>query len=120
MASLQGSVDMLFPPAYTNDRDRQAWVSSTEQHICEARRLSSKPVYVFLWPEYHEGSRYRGEYLTGDYWRLQLETAYRLADGVVIFGGYDVQANRPRRWDPRAPWYPVTLEFIAQRLGPRR
>jgi hypothetical protein len=119
MRRVQDSVDALFPPAYTNDRDQDAWVAFAAGQICEARRLSAKPVYVFLWPEFHEGSRWKGQYIDGDFWRLQLETAYRLADGVVIFGGYDVQANRPRAWDPQAPWYAPTLAFIRERLRPR-
>jgi len=116
MSSLQGSVNMLFPPAYTNDRDQAAWAAVAAGQICEARRLSSKPVYLFLWPEFHEGSPLRGQYLDAEFWRLELETAYRLADGVVIFGGYDIQANRPRNWNPQAPWYAPTLAFIRERL----
>jgi hypothetical protein len=120
MRRLQSSVDFLFPPAYTNITDRSAWTAFAASQICEARRLSSKPVFLFLWPEFHEGSTLRGQYLEADFWRLQLETAYRLADGVVIFGGYDVQANRARPWNPRAPWYATTLDFIREHLQPHR
>lgn len=119
LARLQASVDMLLPSAYTDDRDQNAWVVSTASQICEARRLSSKPVYVFLWPEFHESSRWRGQYLDAAFWRLQLETAYRLADGVVIFGGYDIQADDPRPWNPQATWYAPTLAFIRERLRRR-
>jgi hypothetical protein len=119
MRTLQGNVDFLFPPAYTVDPDQRAWTAFATSQICEARRLSAKPVYVFLWPEYHEGSPLSGQYLDSAFWRLQLETAYRLADGVVIFGGYDIAANRPRNWNPQAPWYAPTLAFIRERLGRR-
>jgi hypothetical protein len=117
LRSLQNGVNMLFPSAYTADRDQASWVAGAAGQICEARRLSSKPVYVFLWPEFHDVSPLRGQYLDAEFWRLQLETAYRLADGVVIFGGYDMQADRPRAWNPRAPWYAPTLAFIRERLG---
>ncbi|HEV2815918.1 MAG TPA: hypothetical protein VGW40_01650 [Allosphingosinicella sp.] len=116
LRSLQGSVTMLFPSAYTDHPDPASWAAAAAGQICEARRLSSKPVYVFIWPEFHEASPLRGQYLDAEFWRLQLETAYRLADGVVIFGGYDLQAGRPRNWNPRAPWYAPTLAFIRERL----
>lgn len=116
LRSLQRSVDMLFPSAYTNSRDQAYWEAGTAGQICEARRISSKPVYLFIWPEFHDSSPMRGQYLDSEFWRLQLETAYRLADGVVIFGGYDIQADRPRNWNPRAPWVAPTLAFIRERL----
>jgi len=116
LRSLQGSVTMLFPSAYTNNRDQAAWAAGAAGQICEARRLSSKPIYLFIWPEFHDSSPLRGQYLDAEFWRLQLETAYRLADGVVIFGGYDIQADHPRNWNPRAPWYAPTLAFIRERL----
>lgn len=119
MRSIRGNVDYLFPPTYTNSPDQAAWTAFATAQICEARRLSSKPVYVFLWPEYHDGSPLSGQYLPADLWRHQLETAYRHADGVVIWGGYNVPANHPRNWDPRAPWYAPTLAFIRERLGGR-
>jgi len=116
LRSLQGSVTMLFPSAYTNNRDQAAWAAGAAGQICEARRLSSKPIYLFIWPEFHDSSPLRGQYLDAEFWRLQLETAYRLADGVVIFGGYDIQADHPRNWNPQAPWYAPTLAFIRERL----
>jgi hypothetical protein len=119
MRAMQSRVDFVFPPAYTVNRDRAAWASFAASQICEARRLSSKPLYVFLWPEFHDGSPLVGQYLEADFWRFQLETAHRLADGVVIFGGYDIRANRPRQWNPQAPWYQPTLDFIRDRLPPR-
>lgn len=119
LRSLQGTVTMLFPSLYTVSPDQAAWTAYATAQICEARRLSSKPVYVFIWPEYHDSSRLSGQYLDAAFWRLQLETAFRLADGVVIWGGYDLAADHPRRWNPQAPWYAPTLAFIRERLGRR-
>lgn len=117
MSALRGEVDYLFPPAYTNSPDRTAWTAFAISQICEARRLSSKPVYVFLWPEFHDASPLVGQYLAPDFWRHQLETVYPLADGVVIWGGYNLPANRPRNWNPQAPWLAPTIAFIRERLG---
>lgn len=119
LRSLQGGVDFLFPSAYTDTRGEAAWVTGAAGAICEARRLSAKPVYIFIWPEYHDSTPLIGRFLEASFWRLQLETAYRMADGVVIWGGYDLAAGRRRNWDPQAPWFATTLTFLRERLGRR-
>ena len=119
LRTLQAGVDYLFPSAYTDSGDQAAWVTGASGSICEARRLSSKPVYIFIWPEFHDSSPLSGQFLDSRFWRLELETAYRLADGVVIWGGYDIAGGHPRRWDPRAPWFATTLAFMRERLGRR-
>ena len=40
-----------------------------------------------------------------DFWRLELDTVRQLADGVVIWGGGG-------NWDPNAPWWLVTQQFL--------
>ena len=47
-------------------------------------------------------------YIDADFWRLQLETVAEHADGVVIWGGWDFDHNRPARWDERVPWWQAT------------
>jgi hypothetical protein len=117
---LEPKVDALFPSLYTFYEDQAGWTRNATEQICEARRISDKPVYVFLWPEYHDGDqRHRGKRIDRAYWRMQLETAYRLADGVVLWGGYDLAGDKPRRWDPREPWWQETLAF-ARDLERRR
>lgn len=119
LRSLQEGVDYLFPSTYTDHPDQVNWVSDAAGVICEARRLSDKPVYIFIWPEYHDSSPLIGQFLEAGFWRLQLETAYRRADGVVIWGGYDIAGGRRRNWDPSAPWFATTLAFMRERLGRR-
>ena len=118
LAPLTRNVDMLFPSVYTFYPDSEGWVAYASAQICEARRLSSKPVYLFLWPQYHNSAE--GEYIDGRYWRLQLETAYRLADGVVIWGGLDIRTNAFHRWDPQQPWWQETERFLRDRHIGRR
>jgi len=113
LAGLEQQVDLLFPSLYTFYDDREGWQRYAIAQICEARRISNKPVIAFLWPEYHDSNqRVRDRFLPGDYWQLQLETAYRYADGVVIWGGYDLQNRRPRDWDDNAEWWKRTKMFL--------
>jgi hypothetical protein len=108
IASLSQDVDALFPSAYTFYSDKAGWKKYAVAQISAARAYN-KPVYVFLWPQYHESNRLLGgRYLTGDYWRMELHTALEHADGVVIWGGWRQQ------WNESAPWWQVTKEFMRE------
>jgi hypothetical protein len=109
---LAGAVDILFPSLYTFYTDRGGWVRYAYGQIAEARRYGNgKPVYVFLWPQYHDSNpSLKGAFLPADYWRLELEMAKQYADGVIIWGGWG--GNGPLRWDDNAAWWRVTKEFM--------
>ena len=111
---LADAVDALYPSLYTFYEDRAGWRKFAAAQIAEARRYNAeKPVCVFLWPQYHEINKtLAGTYLPEDYWRLELQTARELADGIVIWGGWG-NNHRPASWDDNAPWWKVTKEFLA-------
>ncbi len=113
LRSLAGAVDVLFPSLYTFYADQGAWVRYAYGQIAQARRCANgKPVYVFLWPQYHDSNRtLSGTYLPVDYWRLELETARQYADGIVLWGGWG-KNNRPAQWDEEAGWWKVTKDFM--------
>lgn len=100
-------VDYLIPSLYTFYDYQPGWVAYAEANIAEARRLArGKPVYVFLWFQYHESNpELKLKPIPADYWKLQLETVRRLADGIVLWGGVN--------WDPNAPWWIETQKFLA-------
>lgn len=116
---LAGAVDALFPSLYTFYPDRDGWKKYAIAQIEEARRYGNgKPVYVFLWPQYHESNRILGgHFLPEDYWLLELETAKQYADGIVIWGGWGSD-NRPAKWDESAAWWGKTKEFMASLSAP--
>jgi len=112
LAPLEKQVDVLFPSLYTFYPDRSGWALYAKAQICEARRLSRKPVYAFLWPQYHESNKQLGgSLIDAGFWKLQLETVHRYADGVVIWGGWNNAANAPSRWDDKADWWLATQDF---------
>lgn len=120
LVDLAAVVDVFFPSLYTFYDDQTGWRQYAIAQIAEARRYpGGKPVYVFLWPQFHDSNRrLKGTYLSPDFWKLELETAHDFADGVVIWGGGDTD-NRPQNWDEQAPWWQVTKSFLA-RLSQRR
>lgn len=115
--AIVSKVDALFPSIYTFYPDRQGWVTYAVAQIKEARRKANgKPVYAFLWPQYHESNRLLGlRPLDQDYWELELRTVYDHADGVVIWGGWGSKGPEP--WDEEAPWWQATKRFIASHPG---
>lgn len=113
---LAQSADAVFPSLYTFYPDRQGWEKYAIEQIREAHRFG-KPVYVFLWPQYHESNRLLGGmFLAKDYWKLQLETAFKYADGIVIWGGWSDAG--PAKWNEAAPWWLVTKEFMTRLASP--
>jgi len=114
LEGISDRVDALFPSIYTFYTDRQGWVTYAIAQIAEAKRKAKgKPVYAFLWPQYHESNRVLGlRPLDPDYWEVQLNTVYQHADGVVIWGGWG--DNGPESWNEEAPWWQVTKQFMSR------
>jgi hypothetical protein len=111
LASIAPLVDAVFPSIYTFYEDRNGWEKYAIAQIREARRLAGgKPVYVFLWPQYHPSNKKLGNtFLPGDYWRVELDTARKYADGIVIW----CCPNR-QKWDDKAPWWMETQNFLKE------
>lgn len=95
--------DIIFPSLYTLYNDRAGWQKYAIAQIQEVRKYG-KPVYVFLWPEDADLS---GKYIPADFWRMELDTARKYADGIVIWGG-----EKNQKWDNNAPWWQETLAFL--------
>jgi hypothetical protein len=110
VASIAKLADVLFPSIYTFYEDRNGWLKYAIAQIQEARRhADGKPVYAFLWPQYHNSNKkLANTFLPGDYWRMELDTARKYADGVVIWCCSNKQA-----WDGKAPWWLETQDFLS-------
>lgn len=103
---LAGHVDAFFPSLYTFDDDRERWAKRAQTSLQQSRALDpKKPVYFYIWPQYHVGSARALRYVPGDYWKFQLETARQYGDGVVIWG------SSSYLWNPSSGWWEATQEF---------
>jgi hypothetical protein len=111
LASIAPSVDVLFPSLYTFYEDRNGWQKYAIAQIQEARKSAAgKPVFVFLWPQYHvSNKKLANTFLPGDYWRMELETARKYADGLVIWC-----CSNKQTWDEKAPWWLETKGFLKE------
>jgi len=102
------AVNVVYPSIYTFYTDQEGWKKYAIAQVAEARRLApGKPVYAFIWPRYHESNKaLNNQYIAADFWRFQLETLYQVADGVVIWGGWQ------EPWNERADWWIQTQAFM--------
>ena len=101
-------VDALFMDLYTIVPDSARWEAYASMVLQTARQFN-KPAYCLLWPQYYDLDQRgeRGPYLEPSYWRLELDTCYRYADGIVLY-----DEPRGKKWDPNAPWWQETLSFL--------
>jgi len=121
---LATEVDALFPSLYPRRKDIESWIQFARSQISEARQYSpAKPVYVFLMPQYHPSAKRQKrdpeELVDATFWRIQLETAAELADGVVLWGGKNLETRTPLEWNENSPWWLETKEFLRRQPAPK-
>ena len=99
-------VDVIFPSLYTFYMDPDGWETYARETLKEARTYG-KPVYAFLWPEFHNSNKLLGgQNVPREFWRKQLEFCRTHADGIVIWGGWQ------ERWNEDAGWWQETRLFL--------
>jgi hypothetical protein len=107
-------VDAFFPPAYTFDDDRATWQQRAQDAVAEAHALDpAKPVYFYLWPQYHDNTPKQFQFVDAAYWTFQLEIASHLSNGIVLWspGKYD--------WNDSTGWWTATQRFARSVNGTR-
>jgi hypothetical protein len=118
---LTEAVDDLYPSFYTYYDDYAGWARMVDG-VMDVARTFDRPIYPFLWPQYHETSRELSlKLINGDFWLQQLDKV-RAADcaGAVIWGtrasmGRTPEGRIPRlQWDPSAPWWLQTKAFAEE------
>ena len=104
--AIANHVDVIFPSLYTHYMDPDGWELFARETLKEAKRYG-KPVYAFLWPEFHDNNKLLGgRNVPPEFWRRQLEFCREHADGIVIWGGWQ------KRWDENAGWWRETKLFM--------
>lgn len=99
-------VDVVCPSLYMFYDDMNGWEKYAIENIKYAREYG-KPVYPFIWPQYHESNKILGgQYLDKNIWLNQIQVISQKSDGIIIWGGYK------QEWDENAPWWQVTKKFI--------
>lgn len=108
VAPLADKADAVFPSLYTFYPNPEGWRKYALANIREARQYN-KPVYVFLWPQFHDSNRrLKHQDLPRNFWRQQLELVKAHADGVVIW----TPASARLEWQDDNPWWLETRDFL--------
>ena len=110
LQSLADAADVIYPSVYAFYNKPERWEAYAIAMINEARRLApGKPVIAFLMPRYHNSTDVEGRpFVDRAYWRLQLDTAHKHADAIVIWTGHNPV------WDNDAEWWDETILFMAE------
>ena len=100
-------VDAFFPSLYTFSPDRGQWLARAAQFTKEDRKLApGKPVYCYLWPQYHDGTPQQFVFIDAAYWQFQLQNSYRFCDGIVIW------SPGKFAWTDASGWWQTTENFL--------
>ena len=108
---LIAAVDAFFPSMYSFGNQTPAkWQEKLQFLLAQAHELApGKPVYPYVWGQYHEGSPKALEFLDGDRMKWELETARDCgADGVVFWSG----AKPAWKFEP---CFQAMLKFVADK-----
>ncbi|MBU1041668.1 MAG: hypothetical protein KKF77_11275 [Proteobacteria bacterium] len=107
-------VDIIMPELYATSPDMEAWRRIAVEQI-EAAKAYNRPVIVYLWFEYWDLDKkgLDGKDLSPEFWRFQLETIYKYADGIIVWGGYG--KNKPLPWRNDFVWWKVTKDFMQEK-----
>jgi len=105
------SVDIIFPSIYAFYNDIETWKAYAKENIEQARKYGKK-VIVFMWPQLHGSNKKEGySFVNYEFWRIQLETAYKYADGIALWTPW---GKHRTEFNPEAEWWKATLDFIAE------
>jgi hypothetical protein len=100
-------VDAFFPSMYTFDDDRVKWAARGQEMAKEAHDLDPhKPVYFYLWPQYHDNTPKQFQLIDAAYWKFQLETTCHESNGMVLWGPSKFD------WDDTTGWWQATRRFV--------
>lgn len=116
-------VDTFYPSFYNlfDDPTLQRWKFMASTNMQEARRMAhnDQQVYPYLWPQYHPGSSdtsIRLDYIPYAMFKEMMEFTLTLADGFVLWGGYDFSVRKPITWsstEENSGWYKALKEVMA-------
>ena len=97
--------DAFFPSLYTFDDDHALWEGRLQGDMQQAQAIDPrKPVYPYIWPQYHEHTPRALQYLDAAYWSFQLRSIHALANGAVIWSGGGPNGS--------AAWVVSTAQFL--------
>lgn len=113
LARVAKSVDVFQPSFYTYDADTASWRKMVDTTIAAIKRYSTtKPVYAYIWPQYHGGSGGGDsslKFIDTAIWKYELRTLYDRTDGCIIWTSNKDENNKVISWDPNMMWWQAEM-----------
>ncbi len=122
LTEMARKVDVIFPSFYSYNNFTPETEYFIRTNMIEAKKYN-KPVMPFICPAlgsssgvFSPGSKVT--YMTYDQMTQHLKLLYELADGIVIWGGWEARppsTNMVRvEWDAKAEWVRALKDFMAK------
>lgn len=107
---LRNFSDVLLPASFAVNDDTLTWKKEFYAVVQEAKRNNNgKPVFAHFYTEYYNLSTFFSDAnkpIKADTWRVMMETAFKLCDGVVI------NSLVNSTWSEELPFWIATKDFI--------
>lgn len=110
-------VDIFLPSFYAYDPDTASWRKMVDMTISAIKRYhQSKPIYAYIWPQYHQGSTPNSlQFIDTAIWRYELEILYNRVDGCIIWTSNKDSNGNIISWDPNMLWWQTTKSFLVNK-----
>ena len=120
--SIVDKMDAIFPSCYSFYDIPEDWAAYVAANIAEARRLAAasdgQPVYCFIKPDApfpgDDPPSASTDMTPTVHWLIELEQAYNDADGVVPWGGFNLEWGT---YGENNGWWQATQEFFDRKKG---
>lgn len=111
LAPIIDHMDENYPSVYTFYADQAGNDLYIQRNLQEQRRVSPKPVYPFIWPQFHNSNATLGEQqIPGGYWQKILDRVYAEdTQGMVAWGWRFLPPDQT--WAAKADWWPMQEAF---------
>ena len=113
-APVANKVDIIFPSFYAYDTDTSAWRKMVDSTVSAVKRYygATKPIYAYIWPQYHDGSAYNLQFIDTVSWKFQLKILKSRTNGCVIWTSNKDANGNIINWNENMPWWLATKSFM--------
>lgn len=109
-------VDAFLPSFYMYNPDTASWRKMVDATITAIKEYHQhKPVYAYIWPQFHNKSDYSLQFIDTAIWKYQLRTLYDRIDGCIIWTSNKDSEGKIISWDPNMLWWQATKAFMVEK-----
>jgi hypothetical protein len=110
------NVDAFLPSFYMYNPDTSSWHKMVDSTIAAIKKYHQhKPIYAYIWPQFHNKSAYSLQFIDTAIWKYQLRTLYDRTDGCIIWTSNKDSEGKIIYWDPNMLWWQATKAFMVEK-----